>query len=105
MRTTTAFLVFLIALRPMGAAAQEIQPAVRTVLSTQDSQFTLNGKPAFLYGISYYGALGASEETVRRDLADMKRHGFNWLRVWRPGRHSATMFQRWTSKAGRANRS
>jgi hypothetical protein len=66
----------------MGAAAQEIQPAARTVLSTQDSQFTLNGKPAFLYGISYYGALGASEETVRRDLADMKRHGFNWLRVW-----------------------
>jgi endo-1,4-beta-mannosidase len=33
-------------------------------------------------GISYYGALGASEETIRRDLAEMKRRGFNWIRVW-----------------------
>jgi hypothetical protein len=66
----------------LAASAQQIPPATATVLGTQDSRFTLNGKPAFLYGISYYGALGASEETVRRDLADMKRHGFNWLRVW-----------------------
>jgi hypothetical protein len=53
-----------------------------TVLSAYGSQFLLNGQPTFLYGISYYGALGASRETVRRDLADMRRHHFNWIRVW-----------------------
>ena len=42
----------------------------------------LNGKPTFLYGISYYGGLGASEEFVRQDLDDSQRYGFNWIRVW-----------------------
>jgi len=28
----------------------------------KDTQFTLNGKPTLLLGISYYGALGASKE-------------------------------------------
>jgi hypothetical protein len=42
----------------------------------------LNGKPVFLYGISYYGALGASEEAAQRDLDAMQRHGFNWFRMW-----------------------
>jgi hypothetical protein len=51
-------------------------------LGTQGSQFTVDGKPTFLIGMSYYGALGATEEFVRRDLADMKRHGINWIRVW-----------------------
>jgi len=54
----------------------------RTVLEIMSSRFTLNDKPAFLYGISYYGALGASQEFIRRDLDDMQRSGFNWLRVW-----------------------
>jgi hypothetical protein len=44
--------------------------------------FTLNGEPAFLFGISYYGALGAPEGTIKRDLADAKKHGVNWVRVW-----------------------
>src|SRR5262249_7594882 len=26
--------------------------------------------------------LGATEEFVRRDLDDLARHGFNWVRVW-----------------------
>jgi hypothetical protein len=30
-------------------------------LGIQGIQFTLNGKPTFLIGMSYYGALGASE--------------------------------------------
>src|SRR5262245_12639087 len=30
-----------------------------TVLGIRGSRFTLNGEPAFLPGISYYGALGA----------------------------------------------
>jgi len=53
-----------------------------TTLGISDSRFTLNGKPAFLYGISYYGALGASEDFIRRDLDDLQRYGFNWIRVW-----------------------
>jgi hypothetical protein len=40
------------------------------------------GKPTFLLGISYYGGLGASPDFVRRDLDDLQRYGFNWLRVW-----------------------
>lgn len=53
-----------------------------TELKVQGTQFTLNGKPTFLLGISYYGALGASEEFIRRDLDEMQQHGFNWIRVW-----------------------
>ncbi len=58
------------------------QPRAQTVLGIQGTRFTLNGKPTFLYGISYYGGLGASEEFLRRDLDDMQRYGFNWIRVW-----------------------
>jgi hypothetical protein len=46
------------------------------------NRFTLDGKPAFLLGCSYYAGLGASDDTLRRDLDDLKRHGFNWVRVW-----------------------
>jgi hypothetical protein len=53
-----------------------------TELGIQGAQFTLNGKPTFLLGISYYGGLGASKETRRRDLDEIKRNGFNWIRVW-----------------------
>ena len=53
-----------------------------TELAVQDSRFTIDGKPAFLLGISYYGGLGAAEGFVARDLDDMQRDGFNWLRVW-----------------------
>jgi hypothetical protein len=54
----------------------------KTVLSVDGTRFKLNGRRTFLYGISYYGALGASEESIRRDLDDMQRNGFNWIRVW-----------------------
>lgn len=53
-----------------------------TQLGIEGTRFTLNGKSTFLLGISYYGALGAPEELVRRDLDDMQRCGFNWIRVW-----------------------
>ena len=53
-----------------------------TVLEIKETQFTLNGQPTFLLGISHYAALGASEDFIRRDLDDIERHGFNWLRVW-----------------------
>lgn len=78
-------LFILAALLPLCSAsvpAQETQPPAGILLGSQHSRFTLNGTPTFLYGISYYGALGASEESIHRDLAEMKRHGINWLRVW-----------------------
>ncbi len=53
-----------------------------TTLGVDGARFTLNGRPAFLYGVSYYGGLGAREDFVRRDLDDMQRYGFNWVRVW-----------------------
>ena len=53
-----------------------------TILGIEGTRFTLNGKPTFLLGLSYYGGLGASEEFIQRDLDDAQRHGFNWLRVW-----------------------
>jgi len=37
-----------------------------TTLGVRETQFTLNGEPTFLLGLSYYGALGASEDFVRR---------------------------------------
>ncbi len=56
--------------------------ATRTILEIREDRFTLNGTPTFLLGFSYYGALGASEESIRKDLEDASRAGFNWLRVW-----------------------
>ncbi|MBI2929463.1 MAG: hypothetical protein HYY24_27685 [Verrucomicrobia bacterium] len=67
-----------------ASAGRAADPSMqsRTRLAIAGTRFTLNGKPTFLYGISYYGALGASEDFIRRDLDDMQRHGFNWIRVW-----------------------
>jgi hypothetical protein len=62
----------------LGLAAAQRGPT----LGIADTRFTLNGKPTFLLGMSYYGGLGASDQTVRRDLDMLKRHGFNWIRVW-----------------------
>jgi len=53
-----------------------------TKLSVERTRFAVDGKPIFLLGISYYGALGAYRELILRDLDDMQRYGFNWIRVW-----------------------
>lgn len=53
-----------------------------TILGMEGTRFTLNGKPAFLLGFSYYAGLGASEEFARAELTDFQKAGFNWLRVW-----------------------
>lgn len=73
-------LAFLLANLPASAA--QGTPRTQTVLGIQEARFTLNGQPMFLLGISYYGALGAPEEFIQRDLDDLQRYGFNWLRVW-----------------------
>ena len=67
-------LLSLLLLAPMAPA--------KTELGVSGGRFTVNGKPTFLLGVSYYGALGASDEVIRRDLDDMRRDGFNWIRVW-----------------------
>jgi hypothetical protein len=54
----------------------------RTVLGIEGTRFTLNGKPTFLLGASYYGGLGAPEDFLRHDLDDLQRYAFNWVRVW-----------------------
>ncbi len=59
-----------------------LHPARATELGVQGNRFTIDGRPAFLLGISYYGALGGSEEQIRQDLEEFQRAGFNWIRVW-----------------------
>ncbi len=51
-------------------------------LGTEANEFTIDGKPVFLFGISYYGSLGAPRYYVLKDMDDMQRLGFNWIRVW-----------------------
>ena len=59
----------------LGAGAQ-------TELRVQGGRFTVRGDATFLYGLSYYGGVGASDETLKRDLDSAQRYGFNWIRVW-----------------------
>lgn len=59
------------AARLMVEAVIDRKPTVdtpRTTLGVRDSHFTFNDRWVFPYGISYYGALGASEDFIRRDL-------------------------------------
>jgi hypothetical protein len=51
-------------------------------LGISKSTFTINNKPTFLYGISYYSALGAPNVFIQKDLADIKKNKFNWIRIW-----------------------
>ena len=66
--------------QPVPPPAARSQGA--TVLGIRGTQFTLNGRPTFLLGLSYYGGLGAAEATIRRDLEDAQKYGFHWIRVW-----------------------
>ncbi|MFA6240154.1 MAG: cellulase family glycosylhydrolase [Candidatus Hydrogenedentales bacterium] len=53
------------------------------VLGVESDRFTLDGRPVFMLGISYYGALAIEDEAVvAGDLDEMKQCGFNWVRVW-----------------------
>lgn len=76
------FIAAIAALTCLQSRSEEVGDAPRTVLAIKETRFTLNGEPTFLLGISYYGGLGASEETIRRDLDQMHKSGFNWIRVW-----------------------
>jgi len=73
MRSPLFIMLLLVALPSAGAA---------TTLGISETHFTINGRPTFLLGVSYYGGLGASRASVTQDLDDCRRLGFNWLRVW-----------------------
>lgn len=62
--------------------ARAAEPSSTHRLGIRETQFTIDGKPVFLLGCSYYGALGAEEKTWQADLDDMQRAGINWIRVW-----------------------
>jgi hypothetical protein len=66
----------------LGAALCSFGSLVGTELGIDGHRFTIDGKSAFLLGLSYYGALGAPEASIKQDLDDMQRDGFNWIRVW-----------------------
>jgi len=77
-----------------GAAGQPVSDpsgAAAPVLGIDGTAFTLNGKKTFLLGASYYGALGAPDDFIARDLDDLRTLGFNWIRnlLHRPAQHQA----------------
>lgn len=75
-------LLVLPALCLLSAATATNRGQTKTVLGIDGSRFTVNGRPTFLLGVSYYAALGATKDFIRRDLDDLQPRGFNWLRVW-----------------------
>jgi endo-1,4-beta-mannosidase len=87
MSGANGFLCIMLAFAP-GLRMIPAEPATgdqadeATRLGIEGGHFTLGGKTTFLLGISYYGALGASEEAIEQDLAELREHGFNWIRVW-----------------------
>ncbi|MBI1901591.1 MAG: hypothetical protein HYS13_10845 [Planctomycetia bacterium] len=74
-------IVFVLAVAP-GVAIFAAEPEKSIRLGVEGTAFTVNDKPTFLIGMSYYGALGAPEKFIEQDLDDLKRLGFNWIRVW-----------------------
>lgn len=57
--------------------------ALGPVLGVQGTELTLDGKPVFLLGASYYGALGIQDPAfIDHDLDDLAARGMNWIRVW-----------------------
>jgi hypothetical protein len=66
----------------LTALLYQLPFGVATELGKNSTQFTIDGKPTFLLGISYYGALGAPTNFIAADLDDIQRDHFNWLRVW-----------------------
>jgi len=76
-----SFSTFRLALL-LAAACLAIPVQAEAILGRSGSRFTIDGKQTFLFGISYYGGLGASDDFVRKDLNDIQSYGFNWLRIW-----------------------
>jgi hypothetical protein len=61
-----------------GALAAERGPRI----AIEEGRFTLDGRPTFLLGMSYYAGLGAPDALRERDLDTLRRRGFRWIRTW-----------------------
>jgi len=72
------WLGILLVLAAMGAR----RPVSGTTLGIKGTRFTLDGRPTFLVGVSYYGGLGASREFIEKDLDDLRARRIHWIRVW-----------------------
>ena len=74
----TVILTFYQVINPTGSVS-----SMTLGISKDGDLFTMNRKPVFMTGISYYGAMSiTSQSFIKKDLDDMKRDGFNWIRVW-----------------------
>lgn len=82
MKRLVASIVLLMSFLSAPSRVLAANPRNNTILGVEGAHFTVNNRPTFLVGFSYYGALGGPEDFVRRDLGEMHAHGFNWLRVW-----------------------
>jgi hypothetical protein len=57
--------------------------AVTLGISKDGRYFTIDGRPTYLNGISYYGAQAIPDETwITKDLDDMAADHLNWIRIW-----------------------
>jgi len=79
-----ALLAITVLMFAIGRAgiSESTTPTTITKLGIKGTQFTINGKPTFLFGISFYGAPGAPREFITEDLDDILKLGINWIRVW-----------------------
>jgi hypothetical protein len=59
------------------------QAATILGISENGRQFTVNDRPTFLLGISYYGATSIERPEVwQEELKKLHELGFNWVRIW-----------------------
>jgi len=81
---SVAVIVILAAMSSSPMSASPVSASAhRPTLAISGTNFTLDDKPAFLLGASYYGGLGVEDEkALKKDLDDLKACGFNWIRVW-----------------------
>ena len=75
--SVTSMVIRILIAIVMSCVPCGLQAADTTELGVRDHQFTIHGEAMFLVGVSYYGALGSTEEKRLADLNDIQRHGFN----------------------------
>lgn len=71
MRSLTIVIALLVATAAWG-----------TTLGVEGTRLTLDGRPTFLLGVSYYAGLARTPELMARDFDDLSARGVNWVRVW-----------------------
>jgi len=51
-------------------------------IDADQRRLCVNGRPVFLFGVSYFAGLGADAQAIQEDLAELKTGAVNCLRVW-----------------------